>query len=110
MLNIFIVLHIFSARYLMKNIDENQVKDWKYDVCNFKEAFLVIKASKTFFGEPRIWDMTQMIDGQTGDYDRDAILVGSDDNGYNENVCDSGFEIIKISPEDKFIDFILFYG
>ena len=44
------------------------------------------------------------------DFDGNTILVGSDDNGYNNYVFISGFEIIKLSTEDKFLDFISLVG
>ena len=48
-----------------------------------------------------------MVYGDNSDYDGDTILIGSNDNEYIF-VC--GFEIIKSSAEDKFIDFISLMG
>ena len=44
-----------------------------------------------------------MIDAHISDYDGNTILVGGDDNDY---IFISGHEIIKMSTEDKIIDFM----
>ena len=75
----FNIQYNFRARYLVTIKDENQLKVYGHHICNFKEAFLVIKASKRFIGKSRTCDMTQMMDGDISDYVGHTILVGGDD-------------------------------
>ena len=82
MLNTFSILYSFHSRFPVTINDENQINVYKHDICNFKEAFLVIKASKTFIGNSRICDMTRMIDTHISDYDGNIIFVGGDDKVY----------------------------
>ena len=36
--------HNYSTRYLVTNIDEKEIKVYKYDKCKVQEAFLMLKA------------------------------------------------------------------
>ena len=57
--------------------------------------------------ENLVCDLTRMIDTRVSDYDSNTILFGGDDNEYK---FFSGFEIIKLSAEDKIIEFISVMG
>ena len=95
------------ARYLATIRDEIQKIGCKHVICNFKGAFLVIKASKGFIGKSILCDMTQIMADHISDYDGNTFLIGSDDNEY---IFISGFEIIKFSTRDKILDFISLTG
>ena len=82
MLKLFNRLYNFHARDLVTIKDKNQRKVYKHAICNFKESFLDIKASKILIGKSRICDMTRVIDGHISDYDGSTILIGDDDNDY----------------------------
>ena len=73
----------------------------------FEEAFSVIKPSKMlsiFNGKSCNCPMTEIrADGVISAFDGNTISLGSHDN---ECINISGFEIIKLSTEDKFIDSI----
>ena len=106
MLIMFSILYHFRARYLFLIIVENEIKVFKYDICKFREAFLVTKACEIFIGKSSLCDLTGMIDGQISDYDCNTILVAGDDNEY---IFISAFEIKKLSTEDKTIGFHISY-
>ena len=64
-----------------------------------------------FIGTSCLCRMTEKSGARhSSDFDGNTILVGSDDIGYNEYVFVSGFEIIKLTTEDKLIDFISVMG
>ena len=79
-MNTFSILSNYRARYLVTINDGNQIKVYKHGICDIKEAFLLIKASKIFIGKSRIYHMTQMMDDLISDYVGNTILLGSNDN------------------------------
>ena len=88
-MNMFNILFNYHDRYVVTNIDENQMEVFKHNICNFIEPLLLIKASKISIGEsPELDDFV---------YDGNMILVGGDDVDY---IFFSGFENIKSSAED----------
>ena len=107
MLNIFNILYNFRACYLITINDENQLNVCMHNICNPKEAFLVIKASENFIGKSHMCDLTRMIGTHNFDYDGNTILVGCDRNDY---ILFSGFEIIKFKTEAEIIDFVSLMG
>ena len=46
----------------------------------------------------------------SSDFDGVSFLVGNDHIGYNKYVFILGFEIIKITTDDKITEIKLFYG
>ena len=58
MMNVPNILLIFSACCFVTINDKNQIKAYKHDIFNFKEPFLLIKASKIFFGKSPIKDFS----------------------------------------------------
>ena len=96
MLNMFIILNNYRTRYLVTFIDGNQISAYRHDLGNFKEPFLVTKASETY--------IVKDPDCENSGYDSNTILVGGDDNEY----FFWGFEINKFSTEGEFVDFINF--
>ena len=85
-----------------------------FEKCKFEEASLVFKSSKLlsmFIEKNHMCRMTEN-SGACDSFDFDGIsnLVGSDDIVNNEDVVNSGFEIIKFSRDDKIIGFISLMG
>ena len=107
MLNMFSILYIFRAPYLVTINDENQINVYTHELCIFKETILVVKASEKILGISRICDMTRMIVTPISDYDGNKILVGGDDNDF---ISSFGFEIVKFDTEDRNIDLISLMG
>ena len=98
----------YRSRCLV-TIDNEQsiVNVYKYQKCQFEEAFLVLKPSEmlsVFISKSCICSKTEVwVDCDISDCDGDTLLVRGD---INEYVSTSGFDIIKFAKEDKIIDYI----
>ena len=100
---------------MSSNNRQREVYIQHYEKCKFEEAFFVLKHSKILSNfiieKSRIRKLTEKSGvSDSSDFDRNTILVGSGDTGYNEYVFSFGFENIKIRTEDKLKYFISLMG
>ena len=120
--------HTYRSCFLVtNNNDGNEMKMqdlptvhivniYKYDKCNFGEAFLLLKPSKIFIEESRMCRMPETSEACGGfDFNGNTTSVGSDDTGNNKSLSMrgdntitsiSGKNINKFTTEDKLIDFL----
>ena len=100
-------MYNYRARHLLTIKDENQIEIYEHDICNSKEALLVIKAKEISDEKSCFYEITQMMDYHISGYDGNTILLGGDDN---EHIFVFGIEFIKFSTEDKTMVFISLLG
>ena len=98
--------YIYQSKFLV--IIDGGVYVFKYEKCNFNQAFLSFQTKQIFIGKSKNCRLTEFSGANdNSDFDGNTLLLECEDNEY---VYISGLETFEFKTNDKIIDYISLMG